>query len=72
MVCDVCLTTKIETIKKLKSIVVKFSLGSDAYKSEDLGDFGKAYNIAVEAGLTEDDIVNADGSLHTLMKLLRD
>ena len=42
---------------------VKFSLGSDAHKSEDVGNFGKAYNIAVEAGLTDDNIVNADGVL---------
>lgn len=61
----------VETIKKLKSIGVKFSLGSDAHKSEDVGDFGKAYNIAVEAGLTDDDIVNADGSAHRSMKLLK-
>jgi len=62
----------VETIKKLKNMGVKFSLGSDAHKSEDVGDFGKAYNIAVEAGLTDDDIVNADGGAHKLMKLLRD
>lgn len=62
----------IETIKKLKNMGVKFSLGSDAHKSEDVGDFGKAYNIAVEAGLTDDDIVNADGDAHKLMKLLRE
>lgn len=61
----------IETIKKLKNIGIKFSLGSDAHKSEDVGDFGKAYNIAVEAGLTDDDIVNADGSAHRSMKLLK-
>jgi len=61
----------IETIKKLKNMGVKFSLGSDAHKSEDVGNFGKAYNIAVEAGLTDDDIVNADGGAHKLMKLLR-
>lgn len=62
----------IETIKKLKNLGVKFSLGSDAHKSEDVGYFGKAYNIAIEAGLTNDDIINADGSAHKLMKLLRD
>lgn len=62
----------IETIKKLKNLGVKFSLGSDAHKSEDVGNFGKAYNIAIEAGLTDDDIINADGSAHKLMKLLRD
>ena len=62
----------IETIKKLKNMGVKFSLGSDSHKSEDVGYFGKAYNIAVEAGLTDDDIVNADGSAHRSMKLLRD
>ena len=62
----------IETIKKLKKMGAKFSLGSDSHKSEDVGDFGKAYNIAVESGLTDDDIVNADGSAHRSMKLLRD
>jgi putative hydrolase len=62
----------IETIKKLKNMGVKFSLGSDSHKSEYVGDFGKAYNIAVEAGLTDDDIINADGSAHKLMKLLKD
>lgn len=46
-----------ETIKKLKNMGVKFSLGSDAHKSEDVGYFGKAYNIAALAGLTDDDIV---------------
>jgi Histidinol phosphatase and related hydrolases of the PHP family len=61
----------IETIKKLKNMGVKFSLGSDAHKSEDVGDFGKAYNVAVKAGLTEDDIINADGSAHISMKLLK-
>ncbi|AWI05691.1 PHP domain-containing protein [Clostridium drakei] len=61
----------IETIKKLKNMGVKFSLGSDAHKSEDVGKFGEAYNIAVNAGLTDDDIVNADGSAHISMKLLR-
>lgn len=61
----------IETIKKLKNMGVKFSLGSDAHKSEDVGNFGKAYNIAVEAGLKDDDIVNADGSAHRSMKLLK-
>ncbi|MEG0772617.1 phosphoesterase [Clostridium sp.] len=61
----------VETIKKLKNMGVKFSLGSDAHKSEDVGEFGKAYNIAVEAGLTRDDIINADGDAHKLMKLLR-
>ena len=61
----------IETIKKLKKMGVKFSLGSDAHKSEDVGDFGIAYNIAVEAGLTDDDIINADGGAHKLMKLLK-
>ncbi|MGE5628137.1 MAG: histidinol-phosphatase [Solirubrobacterales bacterium] len=61
----------VETIRKLKKIGVKFSLGSDSHKSEDIGVFGKAYNIAMEAGLTDDDIVNADGRAHLLMKLLR-
>ncbi|GAA0742759.1 PHP domain-containing protein [Clostridium oceanicum] len=61
----------IETIKKMKSMGVKFSLGSDAHKSKDVGCFGKAYDIAVEAGLTDDDIVNANGSAHSSMKLLR-
>ena len=61
----------VETIKKLKNLGVKFSLGSDAHKSEDVGEFGEAYNIATQAGLTDDDIVNADGSAHKSMKLLR-
>ncbi|MFL0246659.1 hypothetical protein [Candidatus Clostridium stratigraminis] len=61
----------IETVKQLKNIGVKFSLGSDAHKSKDVGDFGRAYNIAAMAGLTNDDILNADGSAHTSMKLLR-
>lgn len=61
----------IETIKKLKNIGVKFSLGSDAHKSEDVGDFGRAYNIAAMADLTDDDILNAAGIAHTSMKLLR-
>ncbi len=61
----------IETIKKLKNMGVKFSLGSDAHKSQDVGNFGEAYNIAIKAGLTDDDIVNADGSAHISMKLLR-
>ncbi|MFL0268353.1 PHP domain-containing protein [Candidatus Clostridium radicumherbarum] len=61
----------IETIKKLKKMGVKFSLGSDAHKSEDVGNFGRAYDIASMAGLTDDDILNANGSAHTLMKLLR-
>jgi len=61
----------VETIKKLKNLGVKFSLGSDSHKSEDVGYFGKAYNIAVEAGLTSDNIVNAEGSAHKSMKLLR-
>lgn len=61
----------IESIKILKKMGVKFSLGSDAHKSEDVGNFGKAYTIAALAGLTDDDIVNADGSAHSSMKLLR-
>lgn len=61
----------IETIIKLRNIGVKFSLGSDAHKSEDVGDFGRAYNIADMAGLKDDDIINAAGSAHKSMKLLR-
>lgn len=60
----------VETIKKLKNLGVKFSLGSDAHISEDVGEFGEAYNIAAQAGLTNDDIVNADGIAHKSMKLL--
>lgn len=61
----------VETIKKLKSLGVKFSLGSDSHKSEDVGNFGEAYNIAIQAGLTNDDIINADGVAHKSMKLLK-
>ncbi|MBI6873295.1 hypothetical protein [Clostridium aciditolerans] len=38
----------IETIKKLKNMGVKFSLGSDAHKSEDVEDFGNAYNTIIK------------------------
>lgn len=61
----------VEEVRKLKQMGVKFSLGSDSHSSENVGCFGEAYNIALEAGLTNDDILNADGQLHSRMKLLR-
>ncbi len=59
-----------EAIKTLKGLGVKFSLGSDSHKSEDVGHFGKAYYIAAAAGLSNDDIINAEGIAHSTMKLL--
>lgn len=60
----------IEDIKKLKQMGVKFSLGSDSHVPETIGTFGEAYKIALEAGLTNDDIINADGKAHKSMNLL--
>lgn len=57
----------IDDIKKLKQMGVKFSLGSDSHISSTIGTFGEAYKIALEAGLTSDDIVNADGIAHKNM-----
>lgn len=54
----------IEDIKKLKQLGVKFSLGSDSHVPETIGFFGEAYKIALEAGLSNDDIINADGKAH--------
>ena len=61
----------IEDIKKLKQLGVKFSLGSDSHVPQTIGTFGEAYKIAMQAGLSEDDIINADGKAHKNMKLLR-
>lgn len=61
----------VEDIKKLKQMGVKFSLGSDSHVPQTIGTFGDAYRIAVEAGLTNDDIVNADGIAHKNMNLLK-
>lgn len=55
----------VEDIKKLKQLGVKFSLGSDSHVSETIGTFGEAYKIALAAGLTNDDIINADGKAHS-------
>lgn len=60
----------IEDIKKLKQLGVKFSLGSDSHVPQTIGTFGEAYKIALEAGLSKDDIINADGEAHKNMKLL--
>jgi putative hydrolase len=60
-----------EDIKRLKALGATFSLGSDSHKSQTIGDFGEAYKVAIEAGLTKDDIVNADGKAHKKLKLLR-
>lgn len=61
----------VKTIKELKKIGVKFSLGSDSHKSETVGEFGIAYKLAIEAGLSNDDIINANGDAHTTMNLLK-
>jgi putative hydrolase len=60
-----------EEIIKLKGLGAMFSLGSDSHDSHNIGHFGKAYDLALKAGLTEDDIVNADGSAHKKLKLLK-
>lgn len=60
----------VEDIKKLKQLGVKFSLGSDSHVPETIGTFGEAYKIALEADLTNDDIVNADGKAHNDMNFL--
>jgi len=60
----------IEEIKKLKETGVIFSLGSDCHYSKDVGSFGAAYELAIESGLTKDDLINADGIAHRKMKLL--
>jgi putative hydrolase len=58
-------------IKQLKNMGIKFTLGSDAHNPELVGFFGEAYNLAIEAGLTNDDIVNANGSAHKNLKVLK-
>lgn len=51
----------VNSIKELKSMGVKFSLGSDAHSPKGIGEFGSAYDLAVSAGLNNDDIINAKG-----------
>ncbi len=61
----------VEEIKMLKDMGVIFSFGSDAHKYDTIGNFGKVTELASKAGLTNDDIVNADGGAHKKLKLLR-
>lgn len=61
----------IDMIQRLKKIGVKFSLGSDSHKPDDIGKFGIAYALAIKAGLSNDDIVNANGEAHRNLKLLK-
>lgn len=57
-----------EDIKKLKKLGVKFSLGSDSHVSLSIGKLDKVKNLALKAGLTNDDIINAKGKAHKEMK----
>lgn len=61
---------KLEDIKKLKKLGVKFSLGSDSHISSTIGDLKKVKALALKAGLTNDDIINANGKAHKKMKRL--
>lgn len=61
----------VEDIRKLKKMGVVFSLGSDSHHSNTVGEFGRAYDIAVEAGLTNDDIINANGKAYEKIKFLK-
>lgn len=60
----------VEEIKTLKEMGVMFSLGSDSHRCSSIGKFDKITRLAKEAGLTHDDIVNADGQAHKKLKLL--
>ncbi|HZJ76573.1 MAG TPA: PHP domain-containing protein [Oscillospiraceae bacterium] len=60
----------VEEIRILKEKGVIFSFGSDSHKHDAIGRFGKVTELAAKAGLTNDDIVNADGEAHNRLKLL--
>lgn len=61
---------RIDEVRQLKKLVVKFSLGSDSHKPGKVGKFIKTTDVALRAGLTNDDIVNAEGQAHKNLKLL--
>ncbi len=61
----------VEEIRILKEMGVMFSFGSDSHKYDTIGEFGKMTELAAKAGLTNDDIVNADGQAHKKLKLLK-
>ncbi len=50
-----------EQIRLAKAEGALFALSSDAHTPGRVGDFGAAERLAAEAGLTEEDIVNAEG-----------
>lgn len=59
-----------EEIKRLKDMGVVFSLGSDSHRYNTIGKFDSLIETALKAGLTNDDIVNANGLAHKKLKLL--
>lgn len=61
---------EIKDIIKLKKLGVKFSLGSDSHISSTIGNFKNSKALALKAGLTNDDIINAAGKAHEQMKRL--
>ncbi len=50
-----------DQIRLARAEGARFVLSSDAHTPEKVGDFGAALRLAMEAGLKEDDIVNAGG-----------
>ncbi len=48
-----------DQIRLAKAEGARFVLSSDAHTPEKVGDFGAALRLAVEAGLSDEDIVNA-------------
>ncbi len=51
-----------EQIRLAKAEGARFALSSDAHTPERVGDFGAALRLAAEAGLIEEDIINASSS----------
>ncbi|MCG0274812.1 MAG: PHP domain-containing protein [Thermosediminibacteraceae bacterium] len=48
-----------EYVKIAKSFGVKFAIGSDAHSPERVGELKKGIDIALKAGLNEEDVINA-------------
>ncbi|TJX13000.1 PHP domain-containing protein [Tissierella creatinini] len=61
---------RVDEVRLLKKLGVKFSLGSDSHIPGKVGKFNRTLALAIRAGLTNDDILNARGQAHNNLKLL--